>query len=632
MLHSLRLMRSVHVRSIRVRCIGLLLAVWVAVWGAPAYADDLVTSRAVMTDPGGSLEIQDAVAAWETGRFKSAGPILVAGFSDAAHWLRITVRPPPDGDRFELRIRPTFLDEVALYAPDPGHLGTWLERLTGDRHVNADRPATTLGFGMEPLQAETTYYLRLQTTSSALLAVQALTPAEARADDLNRHFIHMAYLGVMLAMAVLALYGLIGLRSRLAAVFLLYLGAQTASFIALNGYLAHFMPAGQAQWGDTLTSILVLFSVFTGVLFYRAMFGGYAASTLGVRLLDAAMLLCVVNLCLLALGQARLALQISSNIVLMLALAAPLIALSMRGGPERERRIVGRLVWLQALALCIMMLPLVGLLSSRVEWIVDAPLSQGVVAALVMGAILHLRIRGLSEARQRAETDTAVTRELLDAERQRADEQARFMDMLTHELKTPIAAAKLVLQLPDASDDSRRHALATLADMDAVVERCRQLDQLEQGRFAPRLEPCRLDELLAETLASCRTPARIGLSAEPLPTIESDRHLLKIILSNLIDNALKYSASGSTIECRLEPHALDGRPHVRFIIDNPPGPAGLPDPDRLFDKYYRSPHAHQYTGSGLGLYLIRHLADRLAGRLVYEPVHQRARFTLWIPA
>jgi two-component system, sensor histidine kinase LadS len=597
-------------------------------FGTAAFAHDLVTSRAVLVDRDGDLDIQTVAKS----EFKDTGPILVGGFTDAVHWLRITVRGPQEGGTFELRIRPTFLDEVVLYEPNPAQPGAWLQRVTGDRHANPDRPATTLGFLMAPVREEATYYLRLETTSSSLLAVQALGPADARTDDLVRQFIHVIYLGVMLSMAVLALLGVINLRSRLAAMFLLYLATQTASFVALNGYLAYFTPTAHADWGDTITSILVLATVATGALFYRHVFREYGASVLGLRVLDGLLLVFIAELCLMGTGQARLALEINSNLVLLLGALAPIVALSMRAGPERERRIICGLVWLQAGALTIMMMPLMGLLSSGVEWIVDAPLSQGVVAAAVMCAILHQRTRGLIEARRQAEMEIRMTHTLLDAERQRAAEQARFMDMLTHELKTPIAAVRMVFELPEASESTRRYALATLEDMDAVVERCRQLDLLEQGRFTPRREPCQVDALMAEILASCSAPDRLRLATDPSPEVESDRHLLKVILGNLVDNALKYSAPGSNIDCRIERQESDGQTHVRLSIENQPGPAGLPDPDKLFDKYYRSPHAHKYTGSGLGLYIVRHLAELLGARLSYDQIHQRARFILWIPA
>lgn len=601
--------------------LGLLLS-------APASAHDLVTSRAVLVDDSGDLELQAVLRS----EFKDAGLILVGGFTDAAYWLRITVRAPAHGGPFELRIRPTFLDEVALYEPDAARPGAWLRRTTGDRHANPDRPVTTLGFLMSPLREETTYYLRLKTTSSSLLAVQALGPADARADDLVRELSHAIYLGVMLSMAVLALLGLINLRSRLAAVYLLYLTTQTTAFVALNGYLAHFLPAAHAQWGDTITSILVVAAAGTGVLFYRNVFRDYAASVLGVRVLDGFLLIFIAELCLMGFGQTGLALQINGNVVLMLGLLAPVIAVSMRAGPARERRIICWLVWLQAVAVTIMVMPLLGLISARVEWILDAPLGQGVVAAAVMCAILHQRTRGLVEARRHAEMEINMAHSLLDAERKRAAEQARFMDMLTHELKTPIAAVKMVFQLPEASDSARRYALTTLDDMDAVVERCRQLDLLQQGRFTPRREPCRVNALMDEVLASCSAPDRLRLATGPVCDVESDRHLLKIVISNLVDNALKYSAPGSDIDCHIERREGEGQAHIRLSIENQPGPAGLPDPDKLFEKYYRSPHAHKHTGSGLGLYLVRHLAELLDVRLSYDQVHQRARFTLWIPA
>lgn len=239
---------------------------------------------------------------------------------------------------------------------------------------------------------------------------------------------------------------------------------------------------------------------------------------------------------------------------------------------------------------------------------------------------------GLVEGQRHADMEMRMTHTLLDAERRRATEQAYFMDLLTHELKTSIAALKMVFELPEASESIRRHALATLEDMDAVVERCRQLDLLQQGRFTPRREPCRMDALMAEIFATCPAAARLHLITGPAPNVDSDRHLLKIILGNLVDNALKYSAPGSNIDCRIERQESDGQAQVRFSIENRPGPAGLPDPDKMFDKYYRSPHAHRYTGSGLGLYIVRHLADLLGVRLNYDQINDRVRFTLWIPA
>lgn len=66
-------------------------------------------------------------------------------------------------------------------------------------------------------------------------------------------------------------------------------------------------------------------------------------------------------------------------------------------------------------------------------------------------------------------------------------------------------------------------------------------------------------------------------------------------------------------------------------VRNTPGLAGWPDEARLFEKYYRSTGAQRDSGSGLGLFLSRQLAQSLGGSLDYTPGPHHVEFTLWIP-
>ncbi len=63
----------------------------------------------------------------------------------------------------------------------------------------------------------------------------------------------------------------------------------------------------------------------------------------------------------------------------------------------------------------------------------------------------------------------------------------------------------------------------------------------------------------------------------------------------------------------------DGRPGIVVRIENPIGMAGLPDARRVFDKYYRASGAHHLSGSGLGLYIVKALAEKLGGTIHYLP-------------
>jgi signal transduction histidine kinase len=74
-----------------------------------------------------------------------------------------------------------------------------------------------------------------------------------------------------------------------------------------------------------------------------------------------------------------------------------------------------------------------------------------------------------------------------------------------------------------------------------------------------------------------------------------------------------------------------GMPGLQISVQNFPGVAGLPDPKKIFEKYYRSPGAHRQTGSGLGLYLVHSFSALLGGHVTYEVAQEQARFTLWIP-
>ena len=89
--------------------------------------------------------------------------------------------------------------------------------------------------------------------------------------------------------------------------------------------------------------------------------------------------------------------------------------------------------------------------------------------------------------------------------------------------------------------------------------------------------------------------------------------MLTIVLSNLIDNACKYSAPNTPIQVSLELETKDGRDGCLWTICNQVGQAGFPDPEKVFTKYYRSPHARRQSGSGLGLYLVKRLITLFQG-------------------
>ncbi|MEI8158840.1 MAG: ATP-binding protein [Burkholderiales bacterium] len=222
---------------------------------------------------------------------------------------------------------------------------------------------------------------------------------------------------------------------------------------------------------------------------------------------------------------------------------------------------------------------------------------------------------------------------LLTIEIKRRNEQDQFMSMLSHELKTPLSVLRMALgNVTHLSAGSKAHAQQSVQDMDAIIERCLQADRMEHHRHVPSQQLCSVSELMAELQSSCSSPARLQIETADLPAFSTDPALLRIALNNLLDNALKYSPKASTVQVRAGNHTHRHHTGVLFSVSNTAGAAGMPDPRRVFGKYYRSPGAHSKTGSGLGLYLVRDAARQLGGWVRYAPIGQeQVCFELWLP-
>jgi two-component system, OmpR family, phosphate regulon sensor histidine kinase PhoR len=227
--------------------------------------------------------------------------------------------------------------------------------------------------------------------------------------------------------------------------------------------------------------------------------------------------------------------------------------------------------------------------------------------------------------------------------------RADFVANASHELRTPLAALSGfidTLQGP-ARDDARArerflgimHAQATR--MARLIDDLLSLSRVELSahvRPDTRIDLVPIIRQVAdglEPLASERQVAvEIDLPADPVP-IAGDREELLRLFENLIENALKYGASGGKVVVSLMHAALpDGAGEVRVVVrDFGPGiaPEHLP---RLTERFYRVDvgDSRAQGGTGLGLSLVKHILNRHRGRLLIESVpNNGATFTACFP-
>lgn len=212
---------------------------------------------------------------------------------------------------------------------------------------------------------------------------------------------------------------------------------------------------------------------------------------------------------------------------------------------------------------------------------------------------------------------------LLGRVRRAFEDQQHFVADAAHELRTPLAALKLQLQALQQGGAAGEPGLKRL---EQGIERASHLiEQLlslarQEGAAAQRaLEPLALDALCrqavteASELGSLRG-VDVGLQDCDPAWVMGQPEGLRVLLRNLLDNAIKYSPAGGQVDLSL--HATPGEGQVLLLVeDSGPGiPAG--ERQRVFDRFYRSSaSASQAPGSGLGLAIVKAIADRHGAQL-----------------
>jgi signal transduction histidine kinase len=233
---------------------------------------------------------------------------------------------------------------------------------------------------------------------------------------------------------------------------------------------------------------------------------------------------------------------------------------------------------------------------------------HGALTGVVLLFLVHRQLMLLSQHSLRLAVSTEKSLEL---ERNHRERQAQFLSMLTHELRTPLSVLRLSLgSLMKTDSTAGRHALAAIEDMNNLINRCNQLDQLEQGKQVAQFTRVRLSDLIQDVLQKSPGFSHTLVQVDPELFVWSDVVLLQTILFNLVDNAYKYRKPEGVVRILVhrEQRANDREERVLLSVSNPLDSRALPDPDRMFDKYYRSAAAHQTSGTGLGLYIVKGLS------------------------
>jgi signal transduction histidine kinase len=235
-----------------------------------------------------------------------------------------------------------------------------------------------------------------------------------------------------------------------------------------------------------------------------------------------------------------------------------------------------------------------------------------------------------------------------EVERRRVDElrrlsslRADFVSLVSHELRTPMAAVigaarTLQARWRDLSTDQREAFLGLIADetdrLAALVGDVLDTSRIEAGSFSYTFATIDLASIVEEATATASLGQQeVGVVAQVpsvLPPVEGDPARLRQVISNLIDNAIKYSPSGEDVVVRATPIA---NTVVVDVTDHGPGIAPV-DQELIFEKFGRV-NGTTKPGSGLGLFIARAIVEAHGGSLdVASTPGLGATFTITLPA
>ncbi|MBI3629186.1 MAG: GAF domain-containing protein, partial [Candidatus Rokubacteria bacterium] len=259
-----------------------------------------------------------------------------------------------------------------------------------------------------------------------------------------------------------------------------------------------------------------------------------------------------------------------------------------------------------------------------------------------MGRIIHWTGQPTRDTAGRTLGLTLTLRDVTQ-EREVSQMKTDFVSFVTHQLRTPLAGIKWMLELVQEAPGVPAEPLSYVQDARQAAERLIGLvndlldvSRLEGGKLKIEPRPVDLGDLTRSVLEELVTLVRekghrLSVEgADTAPQVVADPQLLRQVVLNLTSNAIKYTPPGGDVTIRME----SGNGNVRWAITD--SGIGIPKASqaRLFEKFYRADNAQTFEteGTGLGLYLVRLILEKLSGRVSCESEEgQGATFLFTLP-
>ncbi|EOE0249934.1 ATP-binding protein [Klebsiella oxytoca] len=578
-------------------------------------------------DASGQMSL-DAFLALPQEALKTASLIPSFGYSKKTFWLRTSLPAAYfSGEQRWLQLGPPFIDRLTVYYRPYGSDSPWKQKEFGDhapaRDSDLDYRESVLILAPPPTAAGYEMVFRLQSSSTLILLATLSSPQEfVRSATLDTAFWSF-YFGLAVIASGIALWLAVALRRRLLWGICLF-SLNYPLVAALHGYPEWLFGDALLPVQDYMISCLSLVSYATALWLHSEVFDLKKNMPRLHQLLLAAIGLNIALQISIPLGFYGRAMQIEAGIFFI---ASPVLLITSwmlwrRKAVDMNTLLLGLLPPVYVVSAGLALLSVHGVI----------PFHTRVYSTWQYALIIHIvTVLIIAVLRVRAENRTLMRKQQLarelQIEREASFHQRQFMGMVAHEFRTPLAILEAALEnlrlCPTVSTQSER-----LDRMQRATTRLVQLTDncLADARLSSRdLHADRQNAELLPVIYIAATVVELSLNhylhvicegqtvgpQSPSPVLFIDSGLLCIAIANLLDNSVKYSASG---EIRIEIYRLQKGFEIR-IGDRGPGIA--PEQvEHIFERYRRGEtHTTTPAGTGLGLYVARQIIQAHGGEL-----------------